>query len=409
MSRVYADLPWRILVTNLVTRTLTVLDHRATDRQFAFVLNGPASHTGQVATDDPEINIAFPNTDSPALLSNNTRLIYALRREPAAWPPYVCRFGGIVMNVEDTGADSPTGRYTAYDPWQYMFNRPVRDPDTLDLPGENGVTYNAGTRASDIAVEQLILTEGVDGETHIELGGTTLPLVEDTAPLAEPITFEAGLSVGEAWQQLCETGTIDITLPPLYDPDAYPGKVCMFQCSPKAGTVRHDMVMAWDQPGHSLMELSRMIDGTRLANRVQFFIRNRPITLQSDAASISAYGEYWAQQFFPDANNRGELVLLAALAQLVLRRNGAKTINASPAPERSEIPLRDYTIGDYLPFWATRNFREPMSIDYDAYDPDFPGAAGYQRVQMLPIDVDDNGTTIVRGLVTQNETDGGVI
>jgi hypothetical protein len=54
--------------------------------------------------------------------------------------------------VEDEGADVPTTRYTAYDPWQLLMARPIRDDGTpFALPGVDGLTFPAGSRASDIA------------------------------------------------------------------------------------------------------------------------------------------------------------------------------------------------------------------------------------------------------------------
>lgn len=392
--------PWRLFITDIGSQTLTLLDKRATGRQFVFTLNGPAYATGQVAADDPEINIPYPDPDSPAMLTNNARLLYALRREGGTPYPYVCRFGGIVMNLEDQSGDSPTSRYTAYDPWQLLMSRPVRDPDTGLLPGPDGLLFPDGTRASDIAVDLLGATEAVDGETFIDtsVGG----LITATDPISGAFSLDRGLSVGEAWQQLVETGTIDIVLIPIYEPITKPGKVVQLKISPQAGAVRHDAVMGWDSPPRSLQNISRLVDGTRLANRVQYYAGQggSPVALQSDAASIAAYGEYWTQQFFPGTNNAA-LVELLGLTEVLIRRNGQRNISFDPAPERSALALRDYGLADYLPTWASKNLREPMAVDYDEAD---PSAAGYQRVYTIPIDLDDNGTERVRGLMTSKDT-----
>jgi hypothetical protein len=404
--RVFADLPWRVLVTNNVSRTLTLLDRRATGKQFLYTLNGPAYHTSQVASDEPAIYRPFPNADSPAVVSTNVRLVYGLQRWPTFMPPYQATFGGMLFNAEDEGADAATTTYQAYDPWQYMMSRPVRDPDSSELPGVDGLKFPPGSRANDIALALLETTQIVEGETHIDFsdGG----LIDNTDPLPYGIKFDEGTMVGEAWQQLCATGTIDITLPPLYDPVNFPGKVVQFATSPRAGQVRYNAVMAWDKGSHSLSGLSRMVDGTRLADRVLFFAGQGgvPVPLQSDAASIAAHGEYWAQQFFPGTHDRN-LVELLALAELQIRKNGARSLSFDPAPERSKMVLRDYGIGDYLPVWASKNLREPLGVDYDNYDADFPGASGYQRAYAIPVAVDDNGVARVRGILTSSETTVG--
>jgi hypothetical protein len=412
-GRVYADLPWRGIVTDINGETITLLDHRATDRSILYTLNGPAYHSGQVASDDVEINRPFPDPNDPAAVTNNRRLVYLFRREPRlapCGPPYVCRFGGILMNVEDQGADAPTTRYTAFDPWQYLMSRPIRNPNTGALPPLDGLKFNAkdSPRASEIAYSFLVQSELFEGETHIDF--SDLSLLPPSSILTNGITFTEGTSVGEAWQQLCDTGTIDIHLDPFYDPNGTPGKVCKLRFVPQAngvaaGPVRYGTIMAWDLPGHSLSAISRMVDGTRLANTIAFFAGEGGVAVgnQTDPASIAAYGQYWAQQFFPDTHDRVKVALLA-VAELAIRRNGARSLTFDPTPERTEIPLRDYGLGDFVPAWASRNLREPIGIDYAAFDANDPGGSGYQRIYGIPIDIDDNGVARVRGILTSRDT-----
>lgn len=402
MTRIYADFPWRIVVTTLTGTPITWLDDRATDRQFVFALNTPAYHTGQVASDDLQINRPYPSSTSPAYLTNNRRLLYALRRELGASPPYVVRFGGILPSLEDQGADAATTRYTAYDPWQYLYSRPARNPDTGALLGEKGLRYAAGTRASDIALDQLVTTEAQDGETHIDW--STTGLVENTVELEVPFDIQQAESVGEVWDALVETGTIDIELRAIYDAFK-PGKVCELRIKPFMGTTRFNTVMGWDTAGHSVIELNRAVD--RMANKVRFYSGAAAVaTTQIDATSVAANGAYWAQQILNGSDHQATADLLA-LAELLIRRNGERTLTYNPIADRVGYrPLLDYGLGDYLPVWASQNLREPLSIDYDAYDadPDFPGAAGYQRVYAIPINVDDNGVETVDGIVTSQDS-----
>jgi hypothetical protein len=419
---------WRFIVTNRSTETLTVLDKRATERGVVFALDQPATHTGLVPSDDPEINIPAPAADSPAFLSHNTRFIYGFRREirpTMADPPWRCRFAGIVMGLEDVAADAPTSRYTAYDPWQYLMARPIRNNDGT-LPGANGIIYT-NARASDMALDLLANTIAVDGDVYIDASNPGLR--EDTVVIVGETKFDRGISVGEAWQQLCDTGTIDIILRPVYDPASRPGILCELVIRKQAGQVRFNAVMGWDRASRSLTALSRLIDGTRLANEVQFYAGQGglPVALQSDAASVARYGEYWAQQFMVGKQTQKPLVELLALAQLEIRKRGAKSITLSPAPERSYLALRDYGLGDYVPVWASRNLREPLGIDYDGYGAlsvsisgspiegdeigvvisegvGSPGAVGYQRLYAIPIEIDDNGVERPTALLTASES-----
>ena len=388
----FADLPlWRLIVTRLNGEVLTTLDRRASERSFAFALNQPATATGLVPSDDPEINIPT-SAAGRALLSHNTRLLYGLRREErggSSDAPYVCRYGGIVMGLEDVAADSPTSRYTAYDPWQYLFSRPIRD-NTGALPTSDGIIYT-DERASVMATDLLANTIAVDGDVLID--ASDAGLIEATDVIDGSVRFERGLSVGEAWQRLCDTGTIDIWLRPIYDPLARPGILCELVIAKQLGEIRYDTVMGWDRASRSLTELSRLIDGTRLANEVLFADDSAgvPGTLQTDAASVSLYGEYWAQQALTGRDSQTDLVDLAALAQLEIRKNAPRTITFTPAPERAYLPLRDYALGDYVPVWASRSLRETVGIDYASFDADAPGGCGYQRVYGISLDLDDNG------------------
>lgn len=418
---------WRLIVTNLAGETLTTLDKRAKDRAFLFSLNAPATHTGLVPSDDPEINIPSPDPDSPAFVSHNTRLVYGLRRERrhgTSPEPWLCRFGGILMTTEDVAADAPTTRYTAYDPWQYLMARPALNPDST-FPTSAGIRYT-DARASDIAVELLANTIAVNGDVFID--ASDVGLIEDTDVIDGLTKFDQGLSVGEAWQQLCDTGTIDIVLNPIYDPIGRPGKLCELVISKQAGQVRYDAVFGWDRAGRNLTELSRLIDGTRLANKIKMFTGSgKGIPFQTDPDSVSTYGEYWSQQFSLGKQEQVSFALLLALAQLQIRKNGGRTITFTPAPELSPLALLDYELGDYVALWASRAFREPLGIDYDSLaalavsisgpptegetltaeitdETATAGGVGYQRVFAIPITLDDDGVERVEGILTASDT-----
>ena len=257
-----------------------------------------------------------------------------------------------------------------------------------------------------MALDLLLATVLVDGEVFIDFD--TSSIIEETDVILGETKFDAGLSVGEAWQTLCATGTMDIVLTPIYDPVNRPGKVVELAIYKQAGEIRYNAVFAWDKPGKSVTDLSRLVDGTRLANRVQFFAGQGgdPVALQSDAASIALYGEYWAQQFMVGKNTQTDLVVAMAEAQLRIRKDGERSVAFSPAPERSVLALRDYGLGDYVPLWASRNLREPLSIDYDAFDPLAPGASGYQRIYGIPIELHDNGVERVQRLLTSQDQTG---
>lgn len=312
-------------------------------------------------------------------------------------PPWICRFGGLVMQVEDGGADAPTTTYTAYDPWQYWYNRPVRD-DAGQLVGDDGLDFV--NDASGTIVTLLANSILFDGTLYLDIASGTIDSVSG------PSSFhvDKGMSLGEAIDSLVATGTVDVVLEPVYDPVARPGIVAVLNIHERAGRRADEAVFAWDKPGRNVNEVSRLIDGTRLVNRAYFYIgQGGPaVNVQQDLASVAKYGLYLAQQFIVTEDANFDLVDALALAQVLIRRDGGRSVTFDPAPERSLLPLRDYKLGDYLPVWASRNMRAPIAPDYD--NAENPGAAGYLRVYAIPIEIDDAGVEHVRAIVTSQDS-----
>jgi hypothetical protein len=372
-ARFYESPPWRFIVTDLDSVTLTFLDKLAENRTVTPTLNQPAVVSGQVPSDNPQINIE--HTDGEPVLNEGDRLLYCFRREAdGTATPWVCRASGIILNVRDNGNPTvPETEFRAYDPWQYLYRRPVVDLDGLlpceavDSQGDavdpdcQGFTYLA-TRGSDIALELLVNTTLNHGETHIDYGSVFWQgTIEDTDVIAE-ILFQQGSSVGEAFDALVETGTLDIILTPVYDPDNRPGITHELSIYSRAGSPQYEAVFAWDKPSRSVVELTANFDGNERANNVQYYAGQGgpPVPLQVDGAAVTAFGEYWTQQFFP-GQTKAAAVEKMALAQLLLRARGLTTYTMSPAPERSPIPFVDYNLGDTIPVYASDRMRRPVA------------------------------------------------
>jgi hypothetical protein len=393
-TRLFGAPLWRFFVQGTDGRVLAPLEKRAASRTAGFTLNAPAVHAGQVAADDPVINLAFPDADSDPLLHPNIRQIVGLRREFDAEPVWQPRFAGLIWNVEDSAGDAPTSTYTAYDPWKLLYRRPVLDGAAL--PDQNGLEYT-GVAANVIALELLGNTIAANGDVFIDTDSGTI----ETCPVVDYIKFDRGLSVGEAWDQLVAAGYIDIILEPIYDPDTRPGVLVELNMYvPPAGQIRNDAVFAWDLPGRSVVDVSQQIDGEQLANVVQGYagLGGTPVTQQRDTDSITKYGEYWSQIFTTGSQTSRPVVEALALAQVRIRANGGRSISFDPAPERSVLSLRDYHRGDYVPLWASRNLRQPIAPDYD--NP----PSGYQRVYGIPLEIRDDGVEQVRSILTSQDT-----
>lgn len=387
MARLYGGYEWRALITDLGSVPVTNLERLAASRTVNYMLNKPATTAARVPSDDFRVNRLYEETglDAP-VVSFNDRLAYLFRREqPDTVSPWVCKFGGMVEQIEDAAsADQPYSTFTAYDPWQYLFARPVMNGTTL--VGEDGISWTA-TRGDVIAKQIVDATIALHGTVHID---TTHGTFEHTDAI--DINFQQGTSVGAALQQLCQTGTLDIVMSPVYDPVARPGICVVMNVYVQAGAVQDAAVFSWDV-GRSVVGISSLLDGDQMANDVQFFNGpgGPPVAPAVDTASQSRYGFWGAQQFFP-AQIQEVAVEAMAEFQLELRKQGKRTVTLSPSPLTSPIPLLDYNLGDRVPVYATDRLRQPIPWATDT--------TAYSRIYGIPITLSDDGVEQVSRLVT---------
>lgn len=383
----FFDTPdWRFALTTLGLSTLTLLDRAATNRTVTTFLNAPAVAEGLVASDNPKVNIL--HTDGYAYLSEGDRFLIGLRREGVSGSDetvWVCRFTGIVM-ITDTTAQQDTAntRYVAFDPWQMLYKRPVRDDAGALL--DQDLVLNSVT-ARDVLVAQLELSFTYDGNHYIDLTGAEL---NDTDVMDE-YTIQQGFSIGELMDDLVATGTIDIVLKPVYDYTISPVVISELQTYPVAGVYRPSVIMAWDQPGRSLVGIGNMREGAGRENTVRYHYgqggpaADPPLT---DAASIARFGVYFGERFFPGQTSEAAVAKMMekSLAALAL---GKRTLVVDPSPERSKQPFVDYKPGDRITVNASANALEQLSE--------------LQRVLAIPVQIDDNGVETVNRLLFTDE------
>lgn len=398
---------WRYVATNLDSETLTFLSRIALGREFLYHLYGPASASLTVPSNDPEVNILA--LDDDPFVANNDRLLYAFRREdpdPGVESPWVVRFAGVMQQLHDV-ADQERSRTTiaAYDPWQYLFNRPVVVNAVGTLPTLDGYQF-FDTDPGLIAAALLADSIASHGPTRIDAGvtyqGTAFWDGEiETGLPGIDINFQRGISVGEAWQQIIATGGCDILLTPIYDPINRPGYLCDLSILEQAGSTRNNAVFAWDQPSHSAASMDRLEDGAQLANKIQFYAGQGGTPIPSlastfptvtNAASVAKYGQYWATQAFPSMNANaewGKVALQAqAAAQLILRKNGKTTVTFTPVPEHAPELYREYWLGDRVPVYASSNFRKELSPPPTDSGPQ---TIVYERVYSVQLSISDDG------------------
>jgi len=399
VARFYDSPQWRFVVTNLDSEVQTILDTRAFNRTITRTLNKPAVGTFTCWSDDPYVNIdAAEGTDSDPFVAEGTRILWGFRREtlfPASSlaPVWVCRFGGQIMQIEDIGDDvTARTQVSAFDPWKYLYGRPVQQLDGT-LPGENGQSYD-DTKGNVIAATLLRNTILNDGEAFIDpgpdYGGTVYwsGTIEDTSQM--DINFRQGSSVGEAWDQLIETGTMDIVLNPVWDPLNRPGIIAELSIYNEAGQDQYDAIFSWDKPVRSAAGIQDLVDGTQRANVIQFYTGSTVTAAprKTSLGSVSKFRAWWAQQAFPGWTVSAAVESLAE-TQLLLRQYGKQTVTFSPDPERAPPPFNAYDIGDRVQVFASDRLRQELS--------------GLQRVYGIPINIDDTGVERIERLLVSPE------
>lgn len=402
---------WRFVIGDLATfEVLSFLDTLASNRQATYVLNQPAVASMVVPSENPEINIPWPDSDSDPFLTEGTRVLWGLRRENTT-DPWIIRFAGLILQLEDNAeSDNAYTTLTAWDPWQYLLSRPVCQDDG-SLPGPNGLSFTA-TRVDVIIATLLRNTIDNQGVVGIDAGvtysGTTFYDGTLDASEAIDINFQQGTTVGQAWQQLCDGDYCDIILEPIYDPNNRPGYLAQLNVYDETGTARDDAIFAWDEPSRSLVGIHRLTEGNQRANAVKYFAGQggsapggQTITLQEDAASIAKFGEYWRQTFFPN-QVIAAVVQALAFAQLQLSKNGRVTVTFSPAPQRSPSPFTEYFLGDRVPVYASSRFRAPIpNVDVASSN-----LNNYQRIYGIPIVIADDATEQIQSMLTAIPTAG---
>lgn len=358
---------WRWVVCGLDGTTKSFLDKLATNVQIEYVLDDVCRMTCDLPSDNPEIH-QLANDDHPRV-DYGRRVIYGLRREePNIGPPWVCRFAGVITILQDqANEDEPVTHLTADDPWTWTRSLPVLDIDG-SLLGADGLTYKnktAGYIARDLIANAYawIVATFPDPMPWSEQGdGVHLPNDGEhnfidissghfgTTDVIPEINFAQGISVGEAWTQLCQTGTVDIVLTPVF---GRPGVLCVMNVYPQAGKERPNAVFGWDLFPRNLVGVDHLIDGTLIENYAQFFAGNKAAEPATSDSSIDQYGPYYVQQSYPGGSNAAAVSLLA-LAEVALRKNGKQTLVIDPTPDLAPDPFTQYFLGDTVEVWAGR-------------------------------------------------------
>lgn len=415
----YFGVPYRSVVTALDGTILTFLDSRASDRSIDLVWQGAGSARGKVPSFDPEINSLW--TDSSPYLSFANRLLFMLRRDGST-TPYNPRFAGILSPLQRQGGpDNEYSTYTAFDPWQILYYRPAVKPDNTLIDGSGWWAGGTGD-----AILTNLLDRMLEPFTILGPGGGDVVVPEpdyahcfidwgwsafyegtiETTDVIQKRKYPIDTSVGQVLDDLVGAGLLEVELTPIYDPKNRPGVCCELSiyATPRGSEVyRNDAIFAWDTPGHSLSDIDVAHDGYPI-NRLSV----RPgtttakyVPLISDSTSYNRFGDRWLLTNSIDDDQPGPVGVLA-LAQQRRRRYGKTTLNVTPIPGRSPVPLIDYKPGDYVPVWGSTRLGEavtPGSVDSS-------GAwTEPHRIYAMTIDLSDNDYEHVSKLTLAKDDD----
>lgn len=408
---------WRYFVAALDGTGITDWSKLASNRVVRTLLNGPGSVSGSVPSWDPQVYIPYSDAYEDPYCAEGTRLLWGFRRESDTPPYYTCRAATLVQLVQDDAqGDTATTSFVGYDPWQYLFSRPVVNVDGK-LPGDEGISWS-NTQASEIITQLLRNTIAAHGHAYIDGGNESLGTIYYTGTLEtgpgmeiESINFEAGTTVGDAWAQITQTGQCDIVLDPIYDPFNRPNYLAQLNVYAQAGATRDEAVFGWDAAGgRNVSTLNRAIEGgTTRANKAVYWSSGAGQTGRSvvgtGAASVAKYGQYWVMQTFPELASKKMVPIANAYAAVTVQMRGAgrTTVTFSPIAERAPRPWLDYQLGDIVPVIATsKNFRQ--ALEFDPLEPP-PHSKAYQRIYGWDTTIDDNSTETIQILTSLS---GGV-
>ena len=394
LGRFYEAPPWRFVVTDLDSVILTWLDGLAFDRAVTFTRGQPTTISCAVPADNPEVNIVADegaSGEGSPFVSEGSRLLFCFRREGGA-VPWRIRAAGLIQQLRDNAdSDASITQIAAFDPRQLLRARPLTIDDAGTLPtAELGIPYVA-TPGSDIIIEQLGRMEAwLSGEplAHAGLDWGQTAFFEGTIEATEAltITFQRGVTIGEMLDELEETGTLDLVIRPIWDPENRPGMTGELSIYVSSGSPKYDAVFGYDCWPKSLVGLDRLTDGLERVNHIQFNAGQggAPVDPYEDAASLARFGRYFSQQFFP---GQVSVPAVEAMARRVLslEAQGQRTYALSPAAERAPIPFEEYFRDDTVRVCARGAFREELDE--------------MLRVESLPLVIDDDQLERVAGLL----------
>lgn len=271
----------------------------------------------------------------------------------------VCRFGGLVLPVEEDAA-SGLMKVTARGVFEVLEGRFTDELFARDV-----------TPAGDIAVELFELTETIDGPTGMRIGN-----VDFTTP--RDVTHEERKNIADAWAELADA--FDYEVVPLSDDTGQGFELGELNIYGRQGVVRDGAAFGYGD---------ETVGNCSGANRQTLRPRNRVIVtgdegtyaIAEDPASIDRYGVWTHVESMSDVLDES---MLQARADELVQGNLDTVVSFTPDPAKvnddgeplTPIPGVDYWLGDSV----------PLTVRKGAFESD-----GYVRVDGIRVDIDDDG------------------
>lgn len=388
---------WRWMLTDLDGTIITLLDKHVHDRTIDYRLDVSTRISGRVASADTEINRLW--TDGFPNLAEGDRLLYCFRRDydgdATTNDPWTVRAAGTILQLNDVAnEDTANTEFTAYDPWQILYRRPLVNPNDPIL-GNLDYTYDVYP-INDIIIDLLDnmalfnspSQPGVSAFAFLDwgqTGGSFTGTIETLATVSH--TFQKETFIGACLDELCALGNCDIWMEPIWDPVNRPGYTHQLNVYARQGVLKPPAVFGWDKPLRSTTGVNRAIDGTQRANNVRFHLGqggpSSPSTIKAEGASIARFGEYWDTQFWVAADHTDTL---SDWAQELIDQvsEHQKTVTIDVTPERCPDPFTEWFLGDSVRVFASNNLRATQS--------------GFQRVVAFTLNISDNALETVTDL-----------
>ena len=378
---------WRLMLCDLNGVAIANLTRIARDKQLTYTLNRASSCSFHVPSDHALVNTL--HTDGYPLLEAKMRTIKAYRYEGGSFDDgtfgygsaygadaygagsyaggalstgsYVLRFAGTVDVIEDTArGDEPRTTVTCFDPLKHLERRLCRDSGG----GTSEVAFD-GDQSGQI-VRILIDRANVLGATGVATDGS----LATTTGRVMSFTHK---SIAAVITELADSD-FDLYLAPV---ERFDGILCTLHVYVSFGNDRPDVIFGWDSSPGSATGVTRVRDGTELAN-VVVSAGGSGLNLEKvDATSIGLYRRHEVVSNYADTTDMGFLNAMGD-SEIGVRKHLRERITMELAQGRAAEPFSHFYLGDTVRTRASSRLRG--------------GFTRSDRIYAFTVTVDDDGS-----------------